>query len=459
MAALVIGLLVQLAPPVLRSVGSGEGGILAVGPLCLALALSKGPGNPQKAGAGLLALLAGAWAAPAGLLLGLVGLLQRRAALAWGLLPLLPLLLVSASHLPGSARLAPLPARTVAAYVSTGGTVLPCPRRTRRGRPSPRAPSSRLPARRPKAPCPAGRRAPRSPAPPRRGAGSGTGLERIPGGAGLWAALALALASGRRRVAALGLALVCAWTLLFGLIPPNGAQPAAVASWLQELAPWLPALRPPWARADWLLLPLALVPLALTGARHLPVLLLPILVGAALENPRASLPVTNLAPGGVEAVAGALPEGSIAFFPSPTSPWEQGKRSPAELAVLGQALGHPLPVSPDPGPEAALLLQLSQQLDLAVDLRAGPLAGSLRGGDPLQLAREGGVVGLLIDGRELDPETRRALDGWLAARIGTPLAQDAELSLYGLAELTEVAPLLSPGAPPPPPPGAPPGPR
>ncbi len=430
-AAVVAGLVVQAAPPVLRAAGSGEVGLLGLGPALLALAV---PG----VGAGVaLALAAGAWSAAAGGVAALGGLWLRRPGLLVGLLPVLLALAAPRSTLPAAAMAAPPSPRSVPAYVGAAGAVLPLPPAEVEAREAGRAgghPGARVD--------PATGPAPAAPTP----AGGPGALARVPAGLGVLAALALALAVGARIPAALGLALLGAWVALVGLPPAPGTPPPIPPAWLEAAGAWVPGLRAPVGVLAWLALPLALVPVALARARW-PAAVLPLVaVAALLENPRLTLPVTNLAPEPALATLAGLPPGVVVPFPAPGHPWRQGASSPARLLYEAVQHGHPVVVGPAVGGEAGLLAALSRRTDHPVDLAAAPAVWAARGDAPLAAARAAGVTALLVDRGALGP-AGPAVDAWLAGQVGMAIVADERFALYDLTPLPPGGPAEPPPAP------------
>jgi len=465
LSAAVAGLAVQLSPPALRAVGSGEVGVLAVGPAALAVALALGEARWERGLAAVAALITGGWSAAGAAALIAAGFASRRWVLLWAALPLLPAGFTAPSPLAGAARLAAPVVRTVPAYIGAGGGVLPLPPDASAdapaappaaagpsptqaggptlpplpgdgpppGQPGPTAPGAPPPGAAGAPPPPGGPPPPHAGPPPPSAGGPGPLPQRLPGGVGVWVALGVGLLAGRRGAAALGLGALALWVAVLGLQPPAGSMPPVPPAWLEALGGWVPGLRAPVGVSAWLALPLLCVPAALGAQRWTAALVLPVLAAAFWENPRLSAPVTNLPPGAIVATARGLPDGALAHFPSPVHPWRQGGGSPTALWVEGLRLGHPVAATAAEGPTDPLLAALSRRADLAVDLAAAPRVWAHRDDDPIAAARAAGVVGLVLDTSTLDPEIARQLDGWLAAEIGQPLAQDGARALYPLA--------------------------
>ncbi len=414
---LVAGLLVQLSPPVLRAAWSGEIGVLAVGPAALALALPGG-------WAAVPALVAGAWSAPGAVAVALGGLRRHRARLL-ALLPLLAALASPASAIPGAARQLPPATRTVPAYVGEGLAVFPLP--------------------------PAEQR-PDLPPGPAAASGLLDDLGRVPGGLACWLAALLGLVAGRRRLAALGLLAGLAWWGAFGLLPAKGAPPPIPLDAVRELAPWVPGLRPPVGAMAWLL-PALLG--AAGGLAALPRPLLAVVAAAAAlaagaENPRLSVPVTNLPPDPVATVLRGLPAGAVSIFPSRVHPWRQGVRSPAAALLDAARHGHPVEAGDRFPADAALVGTLSRVADQPVDLDAAEPLWGLRDRGPVAAAREAGFVALVVDRRALGEEAAGRVDAWLAERVGRPLVEAEGRALYDLRPVADrpASPPGKAGAPP-----------
>lgn len=450
-AAGAVAVALQLSPPVLRAVGSGEPGALALGWICLAGWAALGPSPRSTVLAGLFALLSGGWGALGGLVVAGVGVATRRWVLLLGLMGVLGLA-APPSPLTGSARLSPPVVRTVPAYVGATSGVLPLP-------PSEQPESTHAPP-----PPPAGPPGAGSPPPP-----ASTGLERLPGGLGLWLVLGAGLVAARRSVSALGLIGVAGWVLAFGWLPAAGTPPPVPPAWLEALGPGLPATRAPVGLAAWLLLPLTAAAWVHRGDRPLPRPVWGAVVAAAglaalIENPRLRVPVTNLAPSAVTAAIAGLDHdegsapGAVVVFPSPTHPWRQGRGSAPALLVDALAQAHPVRVGTVPGGEASLLAALSERAGLPVDLDALDAVWAHRDRDPIDAAREAGFVGLVVDRSTLDPEAAQRVDGWLAARVGTAVVEDGARAAYRLTPLAGAGGVLAappPLEPPTPPPSAP----
>jgi hypothetical protein len=417
---LAAALLVQASPPVLRAVWSGEIGVLGVGPAALVLALAMSGARARLVA--VLALLAGAWGTVAALSLAIAAGLLRRPALLLALVPLGVALSSPPSALPGAARLAPVALGQGPAYVAANRAVLPLP------------PDEAAALR---------------PAPNLRAATaeqvSGDGgvpgnrisgqVARLPGGLAIWLVSALGLVLGPRGPASAALLCLCAWFAVFGLLPMAGAPPPLPPAWLERVAPWLPGLRPPIGGLAWLLPALLVAPLAAAHRwRPLPLAGLCLLT-ALLENPRLSLPVSNLAPDPVAATLSGLEGGNLVVFPSPAPPWRQGGESAARLLTVAIGAGHAVEVGLRPPSDAALMGELSILADMPVDLEAGPVLWATRGGDPLEEARRAGFTALLIDERAVASERLPAIDGWLASRVGVAVARHEGRALYDLRPL------------------------
>lgn len=417
---LAAALLVQASPPVLRAAWSGEIGVLGVGPVALAVALAAGGARPLLVGG--VALVVGAWGTAAALALAVAGALLRRPALLLALAPLMVALSTPPSPLPGAARMSAVALAEGPAYVAPNRAVLPLPPDEAAAlRP---APNLRAAA-----------------AEQADGAGDPAGVAfsaqvaRLPGGLAIWLVSGLGLLLGPRGPAGAALALLCAWTAVFGLLPVAGAPPPLPPAWLERVAPWAPGLRPPIGSLAWLLPALLLAPLAAANRwRPLPLVGLCLLT-ALLENPRLSLPVSNLAPDPVAGALAGLDGGNLVVFPSPARPWRQGGESVARLLTVAIGAGHKVEVGLRPPSDAALMGELSVLADAPVDLEAGPALWATRGVDPLADARLAGFTALLIDERQVAAERLPAIDGWLASRVGVAVARHEGRALYDLRPL------------------------
>jgi len=357
-----LGLLgLQLAPAALRGLWAGEVAVWGLGPGALAMA-------------GVLPWLFGALAAAFCWPLGLV-VLASRWKCRWTWLTVVPVLLVqwlpSASPDAHSLRQGSPERRTVPAYVTTDGAVLPLP--------VPPPPEHSIQ--------------------PRPHAG--------------WVALVgllCAMALGPRAVGGVGLALGAALVLGTGWLPAQGLPPPRVAEWWVELAP--PGVGrggSGWAVAVGLAGVAGLIELA---RRHLGLLGIAVaaVLAEALLSASLRAPVTVLPPD----PALSTERGSTLVWPSPDAPWFQGTRSSAELDVL---------VGPRVQ-DAAWVAQLSAMDGLGVDAQSAEVIWSVRG----ERLEERGIDWLLLH----RPEVRNsdALEGWLAGTVGAPVAVGEEWVLY-----------------------------
>ncbi len=376
-----LALSLQLAPPLLRGAWTGEVAPLGVGLAALALA--------GVAGAPVLAALAAAWCWP----LGLVALIGRwRCRTTWLLvLPLLLLQLASPrDSSPWALRQGAPERRTVPAYVTEDAAVLPLP-------------------------------APPEP-PAVQGPSAWDRLGQLHGGLAALIGLLAALALKPRELAVAGLGLLAFLVLGLGLLPLPGAPPPRVEDWLLGLGP--PGLgrgATGWGAA------VALAGAAGLGAlasrhRHAawPVLAL-VLVVAARENLRLSVPVTMIPPDPALRALDEQGPASVVVFPASAAPFHQGRAAPARAALALAAAGK---VPAEPGVSASWIAPLTLRSGLSVDAGASGL---------LWEAREPSREGFLLLRRDELPEDRRApVEGWLAEVAGAPMAESPAWLLYSL---------------------------
>jgi hypothetical protein len=228
---------------------------------------------------------------------------------------------------------------------------------------------------------------------------------------GLLACLAL----GPRAVGVVGVILAVVLVLGTGWLPASGLPPPRPADW------WF-ALAPPgfgrggsgWAGAICLA---GLVGVLAVAARHRVLLaaaglavLAEALLGGVLRTPITVVPPDPA----IAALPGSAAE--VLVWPTPGAPWFQGSTAPAEIDfIVGEH-------SPNP----AWIRHLSAMDGQTVDTRAA---------ETLWLARDERLEDqetswLLLHRPEL--RNAAAIEGWLAATIGAPVAVGEEWVLYSL---------------------------
>ncbi len=399
-AWIVAGLCVQLAPPVLRCAWGGELAVLAVGPLCLALAAGS------RWAAGLFGLAAGGMGALTGLTTALGAVMTRRP---WALVALLPpLLLLALLH--GSPQSGPWPGSTtpprqqsfVPAYVTAAGAVFPD---ASVGEVSPR--------------------------PFDDGAGWLDLPTRLHGGPVVVLGCLLALAWSRSRPwALLGLGGLVLLHLGLGPLPPPGGNPGEPAEWMAALVRWLPG----GAAAPELLVPPILAAGLGFGAlvrwrREASVFVLALTLWSSPLLPLGRLPVTNLPPLPAAEALAELERGPVLLLPAVASPYRQPGAGDAELLHLASRLGRPLPLDADPR-GTALVGLLARQLDLSVHVGAAPVMWLSARAVPQDMAD--GARALLVDARAYTPEQLVLLRAELLPLFGPPVAEDDRWLLWSL---------------------------
>ena len=399
-AWIIAGLCVQLAPPVLRCAWDGELAVLAVGPLCLALAARRGWA------AGLWGLAAGGMGALTGLLTALGSLLTRRP---WGLAALLPpLLLLALLH--GYLHSGPWPGSTttprdpsfVPAYVTATGAVFP---------------ESTF-----------GPELPRSSA---VGAGWLELPARLHGGPVVVLGCLLALVWARTRPwALLGLGAVALLHLGSGPLPPPGGEVGEPADWMGALFRWLPG----GAGAPELLVPAMLAAGLGFGAlvrwrRESSILVLALALWSSPLLPLGRLPVTNLPPLPAAEALAKLEPGPVLLLPAVASPYRQPGAGDAELMHLATRLGRPLPL--DSAPSGAVLIgRVARRLDQPVHVGAAPVMWSPGQVAPRDLPD--GARALLVDAQAYSPRQLRLLRAELLPLFGPPVAEGERWLLWSL---------------------------
>ncbi|MCB9742987.1 MAG: hypothetical protein H6741_02590 [Alphaproteobacteria bacterium] len=375
----------QLSPALLRGACTAEPAVFGVGLAALAL----GWGGPRGA---LASAIAAAWSWPAGLMALLAAPRER---LRWALT--LPLLLLQlAAPLTAAPEAAPEP--VVMAYVSEAGAALPL-----RAEVAPEAPE----------------------------AGLRQSFRGLHGGLAAWIGGLAALAFGPRLLGLAGLGLSALVWFGVGPMPAPGAPPPPL-----ELAPTLLSLPGfgdaglAWAAAGALA---GAAGLSRLTARLKPGVYLAVVLvffSALVENPRVSLPVSNLPPDPALETLRGLDPGQVVVFPSPLAPWGQAGRSEAEQRWRLRGLEARLA---EPSLAAGLVGPLAAISGLSVSMDAAPLLWETRGRE-LESLREAGLHYLLIDQRTLPEAGRGPMEAWLAERVGAPLAEGEEYALYTMSK-------------------------
>ena len=147
-----------------------------------------------------------------------------------------------------------------------------------------------------------------------------------------------------------------------------------------------------------------------------------------LENPRWVAFRAMLPPDPVLAVLRAGPPGDVLVFPPPHAPWHAGAvsaaRVDAELSMVGRR------AATEGSDVTAALLALVQRADIPIDVQAARTAWEAHGTDSFARTSTPGWRWLLLDTRGLAPGAREAMDGWLAATIGMPIARSDARLLY-----------------------------
>lgn len=370
-----VGMLaLQLAPPVLRGVWTGEVTALGVGPAALAIA--------GVVAAPLFALIATLWCWPLGLVV-----LAARWKCRWTWLGVLPALLVQLVATPSpsswSLRQGEPVVRSVPAYVSTEGAVLPL-------------------------------KVPEMPPPP-----GVDPLRALHGGLAAAVGLLAGLVLRSRAVALVGLGLGGFLVLGTGWLPPPGAPPGRPASWWALLAvPGAGRGLAGWGSAVALAGAVGLVGLGRHGRAWLGGLVA-VLLAAGAERLGPRFPVTALTP---DPVLSGLDEvdAPVAIWPASGAPWFQGQASEAELRfALG---GHQRASTSD---EAVWVRWLSEAGDVPVDARHA---------EAVWAAREAAPAGswLLLHRAQIQGPALERVEGWLAQRAGAPVAESPEWALFSI---------------------------
>lgn len=404
-AFLVAGLAVQLSPPVLRCAWDGQLAVLAVGPLCLALACRR----PWVVA--LCGLLAGGMGALTAVVVAFGAAIGRRS---WALTALLPPLLLAvvlllawpSAPLPGSTT-APLDLAATPAYVTAGGASFPVT-----------APLSSV----------------SEPVVPSRGASDWTSLPaRIHGGPVALLGCLLGLAWRRSRSWALiGLGASTLLYLGLGPLPLPGTEAGVPSAWFAALLAWLPG----GAGAPELLIPVIVAAGLGLGAlvrwrRDASVFVLAVCLWTSPLLPLGATPVTNLPPlPAAEAIA-AVEDGPALVLPVVGSPDVRSCAGPAELLHLAGRLDRPLPVIL-PIQDPALGARIAWLLDRPVRLDSAALLWKGRDEPPLGWAREHGYRALIVDSQAYTAAELGLLRAELASLAGPPLAAGPRWLVWGL---------------------------
>jgi hypothetical protein len=399
-AWVVAGLAVQLAPPVLRCAWEGQLAVLAVGPLCLALAARRGWAS------GLWGLSVGGMGALTALVVALGAALTRRP---WALTASLPPLLLFAL-LCGYLHSTPLPGSTteptvqsfVPGYVSVEGAVFP------------------------EAPARVG------PSQARAGGSGWSSLPaRIHGGPVALFGCLLGLAWRRSRPWALaGLAALGLLHLGLGPLPPPGVEAQAPEPWMRSLLSRLPGGAGP---------PELLVPVLLAAGlgwaalvrwrREASALALALILWTSPLLPLGRLPVTNLPPLPAAAALVSLEPGAVVLLPAVASPFRQKGAGDAELMHLASRLGRPLPLDSELS-EVALIARIARVVDQPVHIGAAPVIWSSVHGAPGDMSPEASA--LLVDTEAYTPSQLAMLRTELQRLFGPPLTEDDRWLLWSL---------------------------
>ena len=265
-------------------------------------------------------------------------------------------------------------------------------------------------------------------------------LQRLHGGPVALVGLLLALAlAGTRRFGVAGLVSLGVITGVYGWQAAPGElemDPSTVRTLLLALDAADIARLPGGAGAalSWGAIPVVLGGPALAWAisRVWAVAIVAVL-GIPLENPRLALPVIPFPPDPLRDTLVGVDPGGVLAFPAPQFPYLQGQRPPArwqwEMAEARRA-------TDDGGGETAvagLVRALTVETGIPIDTQAAEALWAARGEDPFDDARAAGWRYLLVDLDALPEDVRPRLDGWLAERIGTPVARDATRLLYDLS--------------------------
>ena len=393
-AAVVAGLAVQLSPPVLRCAWDGQLALLAIGPVCLALAARR----PWSTA--LWGLVSGGMGAVTALFAVVGAGVRRRPwaalALALPILTGLILALGATPDLPGAAGWQGS-AELGEAYVTAGGAVFP---QTAVAAGMDASPASfdwaSLPA-------------------------------RLHGGPVALLGCLLGLAWRRSRPwALLGLgALVCTHALL-GPLPLPGEQAARPPSWLGGGVPWLPGGAP----ALELLLPILLgaglgYAALVRWRREASALVLAVCLWTSPLLPLdRGLPVTNLPPLPAADALGELEPGPALLLPAVGEPYRQPGAGVAELLLLAVRLDRPLPLVGGDAQDPAITARTAWLANHPVELGSASLLWAAREQAPLEQARQGGYRALIVDLQAYDGGTRGFVRAELERLLGPPLAED-----------------------------------
>lgn len=153
--------------------------------------------------------------------------------------------------------------------------------------------------------------------------------------------------------------------------------------------------------------------------------------GVPLENPRLAVPVASLPPDPLVDTLRSIEPGGVLLFPSPAPPFFMGQepwgRVLWELARAGRATD----AAGTPG-HAALVRALVGLCDVPVDVSAARVLWEARALEAFPAAVAGGWRYLLVDLRGVPSQQRPRLDGYLAERVGMPIARENDRLLYDL---------------------------
>ncbi len=413
LAALIAGFAVQTAPSVLRGLPGADLAALGAGPLALGLAFPR------------LAVFAGLWSVPNAVVFGFAGLARRSG---WWLAAALPALalLTPVGPLAGGLRVEAPAVATVPAYLGVGGALFPLP-------PAESAPfvgearwlDPAVSALAPPALHPSGDAA-------RPALGNVlVPMQRVHGGIVALAGMLIGAFLARSWAVAAGLSLTTL-TLLAGwqLVPGEAAFDPQSAARLAGLLHDVPGGVLSWAAPISLFGAMGLAAGA-TRLRRAAIVLVPFsLAGIALENPRLALPAVAIPPDAMASSLATLEDGGVIVFPTPEAPWFMGTRSLDrvrwELARSGRRFASQEASAP-------VLTALLQRTGLPVDTSAAAVVWGHRNAEPFSASRKAGARYLLVHLDGVPPSARPSLDGWLAERVGMPVARVDQSLLYDLA--------------------------
>jgi hypothetical protein len=166
-------------------------------------------------------------------------------------------------------------------------------------------------------------------------------------------------------------------------------------------------------------------------ARHPGWAILPV-ISILLENPRLVAPVTSVLPDPMMGMLSGLPAGKVLVFPSPFAPFFQGSRPQAALLWELASAGKSVYPTPTMGETGAIRL-LTSLTGLPVDTQSAASIYAVQNQEEsFNLAFSEGTTYLLLDLGAIPEPMRPQLDGWLAAKVGLPLAKEGSRMLYDL---------------------------